>query len=83
MPNCRSVQSRKKARLTEGTASRLPAEMVTVPQVRTGTRASVMPGARMPQEGDEEVHRPDGRRNAEENHAERIEVDVRAGVELA
>ena len=35
-----------------------------------------------PQEGDQEVYRPHGRRNAEENHAERIEVDVRAGVEL-
>ena len=46
-PNWRSSHSMKNARLTEGTARRLPTETVVVPQARIGTRLIDMPGARM------------------------------------
>ena len=45
VPNWRSIHSRKKARLTAGTASRLATEAVSVPQIRIGTRLTDMPGA--------------------------------------
>ena len=37
----------KNARLTDGTAKRLPTEIVVVLQARIGTRLSDMPGARI------------------------------------
>ena len=37
----------KKARLTDGTASKLPPDAVSVPHTSTGTRSIDMPGARM------------------------------------
>jgi hypothetical protein len=47
VPNWRSIQSIRKARLTAGTASRLPTEAVSVPHTRIGTRLIDMPGARV------------------------------------
>ena len=46
-PKRRSIQSIRKARLTAGTANRLPTEAVSVPQTRIGTRLIDMPGARV------------------------------------
>ena len=37
----------KKARLTAGTANRLPTDAVSVPQTRIGSRLIDMPGARV------------------------------------
>ncbi|OIQ68353.1 hypothetical protein GALL_500550 [mine drainage metagenome] len=47
VPNCLSIHSMRKARLTAGTASRLPTEAVSVPHTRIGTRLMDMPGARV------------------------------------
>ncbi|MGF6731678.1 hypothetical protein OKW50_003823 [Paraburkholderia youngii] len=47
VPMRRSIHSIRNARLTEGTANRLPPDAVSVPHTSTGTRSSDMPGARI------------------------------------
>jgi hypothetical protein len=47
VPNCRSIHSIRKARLTAGTTIRFAALAVRVPQIRMGMRLIDIPGARI------------------------------------
>ena len=45
-PNCRSIQRKKKAKVTDGIANSSPTDVVKVPQLMIGRRLIDMPGAR-------------------------------------
>ena len=80
--NWRSIQRRKKSRLTAGTTRILAAEAVSVPQVSIGTRLIDIPGARSLRKVTTKLAAPDSRRYTEENHPERIEIHVHTGIIL-
>ena len=53
---------------------------VSVPQTRIGTRLIDMPGAAQAQEGDDEIDRAHRGGDAEQDHAQRIHVDIGTGI---